>query len=106
MNKEYDQMFSEISEFTQYESIPYSGSFTCSNCGKSGDGYHHVPGIGYIPLPKAKLVGWCYTKTGYMMVFECQECFEKFRYHNSTTGRCNWDSFKDELWLVWILEKK
>jgi hypothetical protein len=101
-----DNMFSDLKEFVQYQSIPISKSFVCPNCRKSGDGFYHVPGKGYIELPKSKLIGWCNTNSGYMMVFECTECFEKYRYHNCTTERYNFDKFKEELWLVWILQKK
>lgn len=106
MSREYDKMFLSIKEYAQYEAIPYAKDFKCPNCGKSGDGFHHVPGKGYVELPKSKLIGWCNTSCGYMMVFECTECFEKFRYHNVTTSRNDWNEFKEELWLVWILEKK
>ena len=97
-------MLRELQEYTQYEAIPYAGEFICPNCGGSGNGYHHVPGDGYVLLPDAHLIGWCSTQAGYMMVYECPKCFEKFRYHNVTTERNNWEHFKNELWLVWFLQ--
>lgn len=99
-----EQMFQELQEYSQYEAIPYAGEFKCPACGGSGHGYQHIPGDGYKPIPDARLVGWCSTKSGYMMVYECVKCFEKFRYHNVTTERNNWDKFKNELWLVWFLQ--
>lgn len=98
-----DDMLSKLREFAQYESIEYTADFKCPHCGKSGDGHVHEPG-GYVKLPQGKLIGWCSTTYGYQMVFECPICFEKYRYHNCTTGRCTWDSFKHELFLVWMLQ--
>lgn len=104
MKETIENMLNELQEFPQYESIPYVADFKCANCGKSGRGYHHVPGDGYVELPEGKLVGWCEDTYGYQMVFECPFCFEKYRYHNCTTGRSSWESFKHELFLVWMLQ--
>lgn len=106
MKDSIENMLNELQEFPQYEGIPYVADFKCANCGKSGHGYQHVPGDGYIELPHGKLIGWCEDKYGYQMVFECPICFEKYRYHNCTTGRSSWDSFKHELFLVWILQEE
>lgn len=105
MKEEIVQMLKEIKEFPQYDTITYTKDFVCPDCGGSGDGYHHVPGDGYVRLPDATFIGWCSTTHGYMMVFECSKCFTKFRYHNSTTARNNWDDFVKEMWLVWHLQK-
>lgn len=105
MKDSIENMLNELQEFPQYEGIPYVADFKCANCGKSGHGYQHVPGDGYVELPHGKLVGWCEDKYGYQMIFECPICFEKYRYHNCTTGRSSWDSFKHELFLVWILQE-
>lgn len=105
MKDTIENMLNELQEFPQYEGIPYVADFKCANCGKSGHGYQHVPGDGYVELPHGKLVGWCEDKYGYQMVFECPICFEKYRYHNCTTGRSSWDSFKHELFLVWMLQE-
>lgn len=104
MKDSIENMLNVLQEFPQYEGIPYAADFKCANCGKSGDGYIHEPG-GYVELPHGKLVGWCEDKYGYQMVFECPICFEKYRYHNCTTGRSSWDSFKHELFLVWLLQE-
>ena len=106
MKETIENMLNVLQEFPQYEGIPYVADFKCANCGKSGHGYQHVPGDGYVELPHGKLVGWCEDKYGYQMVFECPICFEKYRYHNCTTGRSSWDSFKHELFLVWMLQKE
>jgi hypothetical protein len=106
MKDSIENMLNVLQEFPQYEGIPYVADFKCANCGKSGHGYQHVPGDGYVELPHGKLVGWCEGKYGYQMVFECPICFEKYRYHNCTTGRSSWDSFKHELFLVWILQEE
>ena len=106
MEDSIENMLNVLQEFPQYEGIPYVADFKCANCGKSGHGYQHVPGDGYVELPHGKLVGWCEDKYGYQMVFECPICFEKYRYHNCTTGRSSWDSFKHELFLVWILQEE
>ena len=106
MKDSIENMLNELQEFPQYEGIPYVADFKCAICGKSGHGYQHVPGDGYVELPHGKLVGWCEDKYGYQMVFECPICFEKYRYHNCTTGRSSWDSFKHELFLVWILQEE
>ena len=106
MKETIENMLNELQEFPQYEGIPYVADFKCANCGKSGHGYQHVPGDGYVELPHGKLVGWCEDKYGYQMVFECPICFEKYRYHNCTTCRSSWDSFKHELFLVWMLQEE
>lgn len=106
MKDSIENMLNELQEFPQYEGIPYVADFKCANCGKSGHGYQHVPGDSYVELPNGKLVGWCEDKYGYQMVFECPICFEKYRYHNCTTGRSSWDSFKHELFLVWMLQEE
>ena len=106
MKDSIENMLNVLQEFPQYEGIPYVADFKCANCGKSGHGYQHVQGDGYVELPHGKLVGWCEDKYGYQMVFECPICFEKYRYHNCTTGRSSWDSFKHELFLVWILQEE
>lgn len=106
MKDTIENMLNELQEFPQYEGIPYVADFKCANCGKSGDGYQHAPGDGYVELPHGKLVGWCEDKYGYQMVFECPICFEKYRYHNCTTGRSSWDNFKHELFLVWMLQEE
>jgi len=100
-----EYMLTQLREFPQYESIEYAGDFVCPTCGESGDKFMGGTYSRRETIKEAPLIGWCNTPNGYMMVFECPICFEKFRYHNSTTERNNWESFKNELWLVWILQR-
>lgn len=79
----------DLKEYPQYESIPYSGYMECPECGST----RLLPGIN-----KPIIVGWCSTPRGYMMVFECQECFAKFRYHNCGDSRWDWNEFKEILY--------
>lgn len=102
--KSMERMFQQLQEYPQYEDIPYAGDFICPHCGGSGHGYYHTPGYGYNKLPDETLIGWCCTNNGYMMVFECPKCFGKFRHHNVTIERNDWNKFKDELWLTWIIQ--
>jgi hypothetical protein len=77
----------DLQEFPQYEAIPYAGAYECPECGGNSLLFGtDVP----------KLVGWCSTPRGYMMVFECQECFTKFRYHNCD-HTYDWETFKYQL---------
>lgn len=50
--------------------------FCCPTCDRSG--------IGYGNRDKPKLVGWCDTVWGFMMVVECQSCFTKYRFHGTS----------------------
>lgn len=99
------EVVDSLKEYYQYEDIPYTADFICPHCGKSGDGYHHVPGDGYVSLPKGNLIGWCSTTYGYQMIFECPICFEKFRYHNCTTERSDFKGFAMAMWLEKEIEK-
>ena len=65
-----------LPKISQWESIPYAGDFNCPHCDKSGfyDFYGET-------REKPNVVGWCETPIGYMGVFECPICFEKYRFH-------------------------
>lgn len=98
-------MNDKFKEFPQYEAIPYRSDFRCP-CGASGDGYKWALGPHWGErLPRARLVGWCSTPSGYMMVFECPICFAKFRYHGTTTERWDRKRFLAEMELVKRLER-
>lgn len=56
-----------------------SRDFLCTECGKSGI---DTPG-----KDKPKLVGWCETEWGFMMIAECPHCFEKFRFHGTVCNK-------------------
>ena len=64
----------------------YSGSFTCIACNKSG--------IDYPYLDRPKLVGWCDTDWGYMMIVECPHCFAKYRFHGTAVNQQDLTSFE------------
>ena len=66
-----------LPKFPQYEDFPYAPDLECPNCGKSGF-YDSDWGQTHI---KPILVGWCETNIGYMAVFECPECGQRFRFH-------------------------
>lgn len=104
-----------LPKIPQYEDIPYASDFNCPNCDKSGffdyKGFYSSEPVRKKPI----VVGWCETNIGYMGVFECPECGQKFRFH-CTIGtwvadieefdmylyykahKCtNWDELKKEL---------
>lgn len=78
-----------LPKFPQYEDIPYAGDFNCPNCDKTG----FFDGFGEEEREKPNIVGWCDTNIGYMMVFECPRCYQKFRFHG-TIG--TWNASVDE----------
>lgn len=77
-----------VPEFYQYEDIPYVRDFCCPECGAKN----------YLDQ-SARIIGYCSTSVGYMMVFECMDCGARFRYHNCTKERNNFEKFKGEVWL-------
>ena len=56
-----------------------SRDFLCPECSMSG--------IDTPSKDKPKLVGWCETDYGYMMIAECPHCFEKFRFHGTVCDK-------------------
>ena len=91
-------------KITGYDSIRYVKDITCPNCGKSGYGSTYVIGVGYKEMKSPKLIGWCETPQGLMMVHECPECFTKFRFHNCTTERNSLEKFKESFFLKMRLQ--
>jgi len=85
----------EINQFSQYEAIRYSKELRCE-CGCSDFEFRNSYDI----------VGYCDTPQGYMVVFECLKCFEKYRHHISSNNRYNLDSFKDDLGLKLYLKSR
>lgn len=69
-----------LPKISQWESIKYTSDFNCPHCNKSGffDVYREKK-------ERPNIVGWCESNIGYMGVFECPICFEKYRFH-STIG--------------------
>lgn len=100
-----DEMLNRIlsMKIGEYSHIPYVNDFNCPDCGKTGEGYIHIPG-GYVEKPKPILIGWCETPNGFMKVYECPECFAKFRYHGTTTARNFMDKFFDDVELELMLQ--
>lgn len=86
-------MYNELREFPQYDSIPYAGDYECPECGSNRL---------LFGTNAPKIIGWCSTPRGYMMVFECQECFTKFRYHNTGNHIYDWNEFKEILYNKYI----
>lgn len=65
-----------LPKISQWESIEYAGDFNCHHCDKSG--FYDLYGEERM---KPNIVGWCETHIGYMGIFECPVCFEKYRFH-------------------------
>ena len=79
-----------LPKIAQWETIPYAVDFTCQSCGKSGIDSRRAD------IKKPLLVGWCETNYGFMGVYECPVCGEKFRFHAEVVN-CDKQSFEDNL---------
>ena len=80
-----------LPKISQWENIPYVGDFSCPHCDKSG--FYNFYGE---TRETPNVVGWCETPIGYMGVFECPICFEKYRFHctiGQTTDIDKFDSY-------------
>ena len=66
-----------LPKFPQYEDIPYARDLECPNCGESG--FYRYNNSQQHENPN--LIGWCETNIGYMGIFECPVCHNKFRFH-------------------------
>ena len=75
-----------IRKISNYEVYDVVKDFECPNCHKSGLDPWEI-------LKEPTLVGWAETPNGFMMCFECPECFSKFRWHGSTWEKNNEDDF-------------
>lgn len=78
-----------LPKIPQFEDIPYARDFNCPNCDKTG----FFDGFGEEEREKPNIVGWCETNIGYMMVFECPHCYQRYRFHG-TVG--TWSADKKE----------
>ena len=76
----------DIRRISNYEVYEVVKDFECPYCHKSGVDP-------WLILKEPTLVGWTETPNGFMMCFECPECFSKFRWHGSTTERNDEDEF-------------
>lgn len=92
-------------KITEWEGIPYVKDLQCPTCHKTGDGYEHIPGEGYVPMRRSNVIGWCDTPHGLMKAFECPLCFTKYRYHGDTTGRWDLETFLIGLELDVMLQE-
>lgn len=86
-----------LPKISQWESIPYARDFRCQECGK----HHRFESMIETDL-KAKIVGWCNSDYGYMLVFECPHCFSKFRFHTTHDNKFNIDDFVDKIMYYYV----
>lgn len=89
-----------LPKFPQYEDFPYAADLECPNCGKSGF-YDYNNSAKH---EKPNLIGWCETNIGYMAVFECPECGQKFRFH-TTVGTWTADIEEFDYYLYFYAER-
>ena len=95
-----NKLIDVLPKFPQYNDFPYAADLECPECGKSGFfdfnyGAKHE---------KPNLIGWCETNIGYMGVFECPLCGQKFRFHCTIgTWTANIDEF--EYYLYTYIDK-
>jgi len=89
--KKQDKKFIDIlPKFTNWETIQYSNGLNCPHCNCSGF-YKELDMKEEPEIPA--LIGWCETPQGFMMVFECPHCFEKYRFHGNVLNRFDIDKF-------------
>lgn len=86
-------MFDQLEKYVEYENIPYVGDYHCI-CGESG--FFNL----YKRLIKPLIIGWCDTPRGFMIVFECPVCGQKFRTHASL-DRFDFEAFKYAVENYW-----
>lgn len=87
-----------LTKVPQYENIPYAKDLMCPNCNKSG--FPLIDGKG----EKPNLIGWCETNIGYMGIFECPICGQKFRFH-CTIGTWTADIDEFDYYLYFYAER-
>jgi len=86
-----DEVFT-LKNFPQYEDIRQTKDMLCQ-CTYSD--FH---------LNRFNMIGYCNTNHGYMAVFECPVCGEKYRHHIGTTSRNSEKGFKDDAGLALFLQ--
>ena len=82
----------ELQNFPQYESIRQTKDFLCE-CSYSD--YH---------LDRFNMIGYCGTPQGFMAVFECPKCFEKYKHHIGSNSRYSEKGFKQDAGLALFLQ--
>ena len=79
-----------LDKIIQFENIHRSKNLECA-CGSSSSSLFYGK-----PTP----IGFCETNEGFMSVFECPDCGEKYRCHIDSEGRYNIDVFKQDIGLI------
>lgn len=70
---------------------PYVKDFRCPECNTRD--IDHV-------------IGWCYSgDLGLMMINECPKCGTKYRFHGTTKGIWNLDTFIGDLYIYLSVQK-
>lgn len=70
---------------------PYVKDFRCPECNN---------------LDTNHVVGWCDAgNLGLMMINECPKCGTRYRFHGTTTGRWNLDTFIGDLYAQLSIQK-
>lgn len=87
-----DEIF-DLKSFPQYDDIRQSKDMYCK-CLESN--FNH---------DKFNMIGYAETLQGFMAVFECEKCYEKYRHHIGTTSRNTIKGFMDDAGLALFLQK-
>jgi hypothetical protein len=82
-----------LKNYPQYEDIRQTKDMFCQ-CSYSN--YNHE---------NFNMIGYCETQQGFMAVFECEKCGEKYRHHIGTTSRNTIKGFIDDAGLALFLQK-
>jgi len=85
MKIEYHTHTWHLKNFAQHGSISYQRGLRC-NCGYAR----------YDDNMTFDIVGYANTDYGYMAIFECKKCFEKYKHHMSRNKRSE-EEFKDNV---------
>lgn len=91
-NKKAERDRDVLMHYKMQPSGEYVKDFRCPYCGHA-----------YNDIPRAKLHGWCETFNGLQMIYRCPTCATLYRFHGTTTGRWNLDSFLEDVWLELVL---
>lgn len=87
-----DEIF-ELEQFIQYEDIRYARGLKC-DCGKAS----------YLESGSYNVIGYVDTDYGFMAVFECPVCGEKYRHHVGMDNIYDIDKFKKNVALMLHLQ--
>lgn len=84
-----------LREYPQHKDIPYNKSCACDNCGYAN----------FFKRKTYDIVGYCSTSIGYMAIFECLQCGEKYKHHVSP-DKYDLDDFKESIGMTLKLKSK